>query len=718
MTASPQLERLMRMRVRLRAHARFHRHEYRGKPWYVLQDGASGRAHRLSAEAHAIAARFDGLRTLAEIHAQARERQGDEAPTPEELIALVATLYRADLISADARPDLEELAARGATLRGQKLRQYFFNPLAMRFPLIDPDRFLARASAAIAPVPAWVWTLAWLVVVAAGVSIAATNWSTLTEGALDRIFSVDNLVVLWFAYPLVKLLHELAHGIVIRSHGGQVHEMGVMILVMVPVPYVEASAAAAFPSKRARMLVGGAGVLAELFLAGLAMIGWALLEPGALRAVCYNVALIAGVSTLLFNGNPLLRFDGYYVLADFLEIPNLAQRATAHIGYVLQRHAFGVRDAVSSAASAAEARWLIAYGVASLVYRVFVAVAIILLVATKMFFIGILLGLWAMVAMLLRPIVSGALFVARSPQLARQRQRAVAVTVGTVGLAAAIVFLLPLPQWTRTEGIVWAPEHAQIRAESACWIERVVATPGAAVRAGERLIECRDPELASRVKLLEEQLAELLARDLAYFVESRLHLDVVREEITLTQAKLADARRRLASLVAVSPADGRFVMPQPGDAPGRYVQRGEVMAYVLEPGPSTVRAVVHQADVDLVRAATRGVAVKLADHIAETLEARIVREVPGASARLPGLALAVPGGGLFEVDPRSLVDPREESSPRSVTPVFQFDLEVPAQAGIDALGMRVFVRFDHRPEPLARQWYRSVRRTLLRLFQV
>lgn len=717
MTPAP-LERLMRLRLRLRAHARFHRHEYRGRPWFVLQDATSGRAHRLTAEAHALVAGFDGTRTLTEILADARERDGDEAPTADELLALVATLYRADLVTADARPDLEELAARGAKLRLQRFRQYFFNPLAMRFPLVDPDRFLSRVAQAIAPVPAWTWTVAWLAVVGAGLAIAASSWSTLTEGALDRIFSMDNLMVLWFAYPLVKLLHELAHGIVIRRYGGEVHEMGIMLLVMVPVPYVEASAAAAFPAKRARMLVGGAGVLAELFLAGIAMIGWALLEPGTLRAICFNVALIAGVSTLVFNGNPLLRFDGYYVLADYLEIPNLAQRATGHLGYLVQRYAFGVSDAASPSGSPAETRWLFAYGVASMAYRVFISVGIVLLVASQMFFIGVLLALWAATAMLLRPIASAILFVARAPQLAGQRGRALSVSGGAMVLFAALLLLVPVPQWTRTEGVVWAPERAQVRAESACWIERVLATPGAAVRAGERLFECRDPELVARVRLFEEQLAELQARDLAYFVESRLHLDVVREEIVLTQAKLADARRRLAGLVAVSPSDGRFVMPQAGDALGRYVPRGEVVAFVLEPGPSIVRAVVDQADIDLVRAATRGVAIKPADRIAETLEARIVREVPGASDRLPSLALGVPGGGSFGVDPRSLVDAKDEATPLAVTPVFQFDLEVPAEGALQRLGMRVFVRFDHRPEPLARQWYRSVRRALLRLFQV
>ena len=706
------------MRVRMRPHVRFERHEYRGRPWYILQDEATGRTHRLSAAAYDVVARFDGLHSLEELQAEAARRLGAEAPSAEELVSLVGTLYRADMLTADTRPDFEELAARSAELRRQRFKQYFLNPLALRLPLIDPDRGLARAAAAIGPVPAWAWVSAWLAVVACGVAIAATNWPTLSEGAFDRIFSIGNLVILWFTYPLVKLVHELAHGVVIRRFGGQVHEMGVMLLVMIPVPYVEASAAAAFPSKRARMLVGAAGVLSELFLAGLAMLAWALLEPGTLRAICFNVALIAGVSTVIFNGNPLLRFDGYYVLADFLEIPNLAQRSSAYLGYLVQRFAFGVREAASPAATSGEARWMLAYGTLAAVYRVFVVVSIILLVATKFFFVGIALALWGVLIMVVRPVWTTALFLARSPQLASHRRRAVATAGGLLAAILAVVFLVPVPQWTRSEGVVWAPESAQVRTGTACWIRRVIPGEGARVAKGDRLFECEDPELPARVRLLEQQLEELHARDRAYFVDSRLNLDVVREEIVHTEARLADARRRLNGLVVLSPVDGRFVFPGQADAPGRFVQRGELVAYVVEPGPATVRVVVDQADVDLIRAATRAVAIKPADRVAETLPARMTREVPGASERLPSLALGVPGGGAFAVDPRSLTDPREEASPRAMVPVFQFDLEVAPESRLDAIGLRVFVRFDHPPEPLARQWYRAARRVMLKVFEV
>ena len=715
---TPEPARLMHLRVRLRPHARIHRHEYRGLAWFVIEDPASGRAHRVSPAAREVLALLNGERTLAQIHAEGVRRLGDGAPTADELVALVGTLYRADLATADARPDLEELAARGERMRRMRLRQYFMNPLALRFPLLDPDRFLARLARAIAPVPPAIWVVGWLAAVVAGAAIAASNWATLSNGFVDRVFSAENLFLLWFCYPVVKLLHEIGHGIVIRRLGGQVHEMGLMLLVLIPVPYVEASAAAAFPSKRARMLVGAAGVMTELFLAGIAMVVWALVEPGMVRAVCFNVAAIAGISTLLFNGNPLLRFDGYYVLADWLEIPNLGQRSNALLGYLVQRHAFGLRDALSPATAPGEAAWLLAYGLASFCYRLFILVSIVLLVASKYFFVGVLLAIWGAALMIVRPLAMGAWYVAAAPGLAGQRRRAIAATLSALAIAGIFLFLVPAPQWTRAEGVVWVPEQAQVRAETGCWVRAVTSVPGARVSKGEPLIDCEDPELATNVRVLEAQLAELQSRDMAYFVASRLHLDMVRQEIAHTEAKLADARRRLAGLTLRSPVAGVFVMDRPGDAPGRYAKRGELLAYVLEDGPGIVRAVIEQDDVDLVRAATRAVAIKPADRIAETIPATIRREIPGASDRLPSAALAMPGGGRFGLDPRSMVDADSAERPKILTPVFQFDLEIAPGVRLDALGMRVYIRFEHEPAPIGQQAYRAARRLLLRRFEV
>jgi putative peptide zinc metalloprotease protein len=714
-TADAATQRLLRMQLRLRPHVRVHRHEYRGEPWHVLEDPLTGRTLRLDPAAYEALGLLDGARTLAEVRDILVARRGAEAPTDDELLGLAGTLYTADLIDAQAKPDLGELALRGKRMRELRLRQYFSNPLALRIPLLDPDRFLERLARLTAPVPIAAWAVAWLLVVGVGVMLAASNWSTLTAGGLDQVFSIGNLVVLWVCYPLVKLLHEIGHGVVIRRHGGQVHEMGIMILVLIPVPYVEASASAAFPSKRARILVGAAGILTELFIAGLAMMAWSLLEPGTLRAIAFNVALVAGVSTLMFNGNPLLRFDGYYVLADWLEIPNLGQRASAQLGYLVKRRAFGMRDAQPAARSPGEARWLVAYGLASGAYRLMISVGIALLVAAHYFFVGVLLAAWAVTSMILMPLVRGILFVAASPALAGQRGRALAVSAAIVLVLAGGLFILPAPQWTLTEGLVWAPEHAQVRAGTSCFITKMRADPGAMVAKGDPLLDCEDVELAASVQVLEAQLTELRARDMAYYVQSRLHLDVLREEIAHIEQRLADAQRRLAALTVTSPASGRFVMSLPQDAPGRFVNRGELLGQVLEPGPATVRVAVHHSDADLVRGSTRSVAIKPADQPEASYSARIRREVPGATDRLPGAALAVAGGGRFQADPRG--DATAET-PKSAVPVFQLDLEAAPGFAAGALGLRVHVRFAHAPAPLGLQWYRAARRVLLKQFNV
>ena len=153
------------------------------------------------------------------------------------------------------------------------------------------------------------------------VLLAAIHWHDLTEDFMDRVLVPHNLLLLWLVFPVLKTLHEFGHAFATKVYGGEVHEMGVLLLVFTPCPYVDASAASAFRTKWHRIIVGAAGMIVELFLASLALFVWLNVEPGVVRAVTYNVMVIAGISTVLFNGNPLLRYDGYYIFADYLEIP-------------------------------------------------------------------------------------------------------------------------------------------------------------------------------------------------------------------------------------------------------------------------------------------------------------------------------------------------------------------------------------------------------------
>jgi putative peptide zinc metalloprotease protein len=380
---------------------------------------------------------------------------------------------------------------------------------------------------------------------------------------------------------------------------------------------------------------------------------------------------------------------------------------------------FGMRDTQSPAASRGEAAWLLVYGVASFFYRISISFSIILLVASKYFFAGVLLAIWGLGNMIVRPILASAWFLAESPVLAGHRQRAVGATVAALTMVAVFLFLVPAPQWTRAEGVVWVPEQSQVRASAGCWVREVLAKSGERVEKGKALIVCEDPELATSVRVLEAQLLELRARDTAYFVGSRLNFDIVREEIVTTEAKLTEARRKLDGLQMQSPATGVFIMEGVADAPGRFAKRGELLAYVLEDGAATVRAVVEQDDVDLVRGATRSVAVRVADRIPEVYAATVQREVPGGTDRLPSAALAVTGGGEFGIDPRGIAsDPDGVERPRILVPVFQFDLAVDPAVRLGALGMRVYVRFQHTPAPVGVQAYRAARRLLLRRFEV
>ncbi len=208
--------------------------------------------------------------------------------------------------------------------------------------------------------------------------------------------------------------------------------MGIMLLVFMPVPYVEASAAYAFRNKYHRMVVGAAGIMTELFLAAIAMVVWVLVEPGAVRSIAFNVMVISGVSTLLFNGNPLLRFDAYYVLSDFLEIPNFGTRSNQQLGYLLKRYLLGVKNNPPPARSSGEAVWLVTYSVASFFYRMFIMVVIALFVAGKFFIIGVLLAIWSIYGFLVHPTFKVAKGLMMDGEIKRKRNRLYAVTGASV----------------------------------------------------------------------------------------------------------------------------------------------------------------------------------------------------------------------------------------------------------------------------------------------
>ncbi len=707
---SPSWYRVAALKLRLRAHARVHRSMYRGQVWYVLQDRTSGRFHRISPAAWLVVSLMDGRRSMEEVWGEACTRLGDAAaPTQDEVLRLLGQLHAADVLFGDVPPDIGELAERGRRQRHRKLAGSLLNPLALRVPLFDPEEVLA----ATAPVARLVFSgfgaAVFLAVLGYALLLAGRHWGELTGNVADRVLATQGLLMLAVAYPVVKALHELGHAWAVKRWGGEVHEIGVMLLVLMPVPYVDASDSMSFPEKWRRALVGAAGILVEVFLAALAMIVWANAEPGPVRAFAFAVMLIGGVSTVLFNGNPLLRFDGYYLLSDLIEIPNLASRSNAYIGYLVQRHAFGLREAQSPVTAPGEAPWLFGYAVASFLYRLFIALAIALLVGTQFFIVGILIAIWSLVLMLGVPVARALRFLLTGQALRRRRGRALAVTGATLALAAGLLLAVPLPHATMAEGVVWVRGEAPVHAGADGIVIALHAPPNAAVTPGAPLLALEDPVLAARARTLGARVAELEAhhamRDLSNPVLARITL----EELTHARADLALARERLEALTVRSRAEGQLSLARPDALQGRFVRKGELLGYVVRPEDAVIRVVVPESEADLVLQRTRDVALRPASDPARLLPARIERIAPRLEESVPSLALTTQGGGAV------WLDPTEGGRGRTIGKYLQLDL-APDGAALPRIGERVHVRFAHDAEPLASRLYTAVRQVFLRHF--
>ena len=288
---SPSWYRVADLKPLLRSHSRIHRHEYLDEIWYVLQDPLSGRFYRFSTAAYQLIGLLDGKRNVHEVWELAAERLGDDAPGQEEVIRLLSQLHSADVLQCDVPPDSLELFKRYQRQERMRWKQRFWSPLALRFPLLDPEKFLTAWLPLVRPFFGWTGFLAWLAIVLAGGFVTAMHWPELTENFVDRVLAPQNLLLLWLTYPLVKTFHELGHAFATKVWGGEVHEIGVMLLVFMPVPYVDASAASAFREKHRRMIVGAMGIMTELLLAALALFVWLYAEHGIIRGIAYNTML-------------------------------------------------------------------------------------------------------------------------------------------------------------------------------------------------------------------------------------------------------------------------------------------------------------------------------------------------------------------------------------------------------------------------------------------
>jgi putative peptide zinc metalloprotease protein len=698
--------RIAQLKPALRPQVRVHRHVFRGAVWYVLHDLVSGESFRFNQAAYSVVRQLDGTRSMQQVWDTLLADQREGTPTQDEIVQVLGQLNGADLLQVDGSPDTAELLTRGEKRRRRQVLSRLLNPMSLRFPLWDPDRLLEVIAAWVRPLPAALWVALWIACAVPALLLAASHWSELTRDFDQKLLASSNLWVLAIVFPLLKGVHELAHGLAVKRGGGQVHEMGVMLLVFYPVPYVDASASHAFPSKWQRAWVSAAGMAAELWVAMFALFAWLLLDPGLARAVAYNVMVLGSVTTLLFNGNPLLRYDGYYLLADLLEIPNLGPRANRYWQYLLTRYLFGIRPARPFPATRAERRWFLAYAPAAAAYRIVVTIGIAWFVGQQYFAFGVLLAVVSLLGGVLLPLGKGLAIVFTDPRFMARAQRVWAVLAGSTLAVIALLFVLPLPHSTRVEGVVWLPEEALVRAGTDGFVERVGA-PGSRVQAGDVVLVTRNPGLVAHGNQQEGRVDEIQARLDAAWGSHPAEAGQLAQTLAQEQAQLQRLRHEEDLLNARAHASGALLVERPQDLVGRFVHRGDVLAYVLGTHAPVVRLVVAQADVAFVQSDVAGVEVRLAQDVFQPIPGVLRRSVPKAAHDLPSAALGQGGGG------RVVIDPRDEHQTTALENLFEFEVALPPQLQLRHLGSRVYVTVRHAPEAIGWRWWRASRRAFL-----
>lgn len=723
-TFSESWYRVAGIRPRLRSTVQIHRRHFRNRPWYVIQDPASNQFSRLSESGYHFIGLLDGDRTVADVWRICNEQLGDQSPTQGEAIQLLGQLYTSNLLMAELPPDAESLLSRYRKRKLREIQSYVSNILFLRIPLIDPDHFLDRWVGVFGRVFNVFGFLIWLILICTGLYFVAGRMEELAGGT-SGIFDPDNLPWLYVSLALVKIIHEFGHGFACKRFGrmehsgGEVHIMGIMLLVFTPLPYVDASSAWALRSKWHRVAVGAGGMFVELAIAAVAAVIWANTATGTtLHAICYNVMFVASVSTLLFNGNPLLRYDAYYILSDLLEIPNLAQRSKQYLHYLVKRYAWSVKRLQCPAHIAGERAWFVFYGIASTVYRVFIFAMILLFLTDRLpkplAILAVVFGLVAAFMWLCVPFGKFVRYLATSPELVRSRARAVVSTIAVFALIFVTVGLVRFPNRYRVEGIVEPVEMVVVYADVDGFVKEFLPSCRHVTPEDDSLLVCDNQQLRTELKsLLAERDGLQIQRRIAQTQEPAA-VQVITEQITALNEKIDRFEKQVSSLTLHPPRAGTWISPQIEKRRGGYVRRGDGIGIVANLDRVIIRATADQQKAALLIAeAELQVEIRIKGRPDAYLKGRIESIMPAGQKDLPSASLGYRAGG-------SIQTAMDDSRGTMATERF-FEIRIVPEESLKVhllTGQRVVVRFDMPPKPLIEQGWLSLLQLLQRRFQI
>ncbi len=636
------------LRLLLRDDLTFSLQNFGGVPCYVVEDSINATFFRIGLVEYAFISLLNGQMTVSEVLAKTAVAMGRDAITEQEASVICRWL-------TDNRLAMTVDSLHGRRLSDAEQRtavsgwRKWSNPLSMSLKLGNPSWLLHR----LAPVTKWIFGpvgwVAWIgVLLIAGIRILADGRSLLHE--VSPAISPENWFWLGASWLGLKLVHELAHGVCCIRYGGAVTSWGLNFVLFAPLPFVDASSAWRLSSRWQRIHVAFAGVFAELMVAGIATILRSFSTDEITRTQCLNVMLTGGVLTLLFNLNPLSRFDGYYILCDLLNMPNLGSTAQRSVVQVLKRIFFGVRS--TSAASFVGRVGLLGYGLSSAAWRISVTITM-LFAAEKLFYgAGAVLAIVAAMFWLGTPVLQFARYVIRGDVTDRpSRLRFAMVTTMIVCIGGWLGRTVTWPETLEMAAVVDFVPAEVVRSKVPGFVQTVFVKPGEYVRSGDVLIRLSNPEIDYEVAELSLEVARSRLRQ-QYFQSTGDIVARQTEDASLQslEQQLAEKTLMQSQLEIRAPIDGTVMAADFENLAGQFLAPGAEVCTVGNEQQKQIRVVINQRDLEKVEA-YRGkqVQIRFPGDLSKSADGVLTSLDPQASSQLIHPALASVTGGPLAV---------------------------------------------------------------------
>lgn len=701
-TEASLAERLGESRIGARHDLVASRHLVRGEAVYILRDPLTLQTHELSLGDYQVFRSLRSERTLAEIFEELVDRNILGAEDDERFYSFVLSLHRSNLLQLPVS-DEKRLYERFTKMREQKAKRAWMNLFFFKVSLFNPERFLTRTAHAVKPFFSKPAFLVWAVTVLAALAVAFRHGAELAQ-PLSQVLIAQNLPLLWITLIGLKVIHEFGHAYACKLFGGDVPEMGANFIVGTPLPYVDATAAWSFRRKRDRLIVSAAGMYVELFIAAIALMVWSVSGPGLLKAAAYNTAFLASVVTVGFNLNPLMKFDGYYLLSDALERPNLRQEASKRTGSFFKRWLLAIPAAPREGSRRGEAG-LILFGIACALYKITLVLGISATIASKFFVLGVTLAALYAGSELWRALSTLWKLLFHSEETEGVRVRAgILGAVLLVAFPAGLVWV-PVPHQVVSPAVLGAEHEHTLRAEVEGFLGEVIRTPGSKLTAGDPVarLEGNTDKLARLQTEGDLARATLLAEGLRGIDPITAQRESERvEHLTRQTAWYTDQETKCTLQASAS---GTLVEGPRSSEQGRWIRAGEPVAKIAT-GRRVVRTYLDEANL-----------VKVGAQVGDPA---VFRTIAAEGRSFTGQILVVQRAGTRQVDQPRLthmgggeivIDPM---TGEAETPLFEVVVAL-EDAGTLPHGCAGRVQFEGQKEPLGVVAERSLRRFMQRL---